>query len=479
MEKKEWQSLLRRFKEQLAQRLWSLTPLSETEKELFFRDCLSQLADFERDVSSFCETLLSHEKSSAEENDLLRSLLGVPGDELKTRAVSLGRELGSAKTEIESLRENDAALHLKWKQTEQENALLRERIRELEEKSTRGQLEQMKMREEDIRQFSESNQKLKNQLSDLEARLSNLRHLFVEANQKLVTEKQEEISLLQKKLLDEMETALQERQRLLWAEEEMFTKSIAQRVRQTLVAAQGQLLLTLERMGLMDPETKNETQWKARLHLLMEGADNLADSFKDIHRHLEEVTQTLDDYLSLAQHNELKKEALSLKELVARQMAEIYEKRQPTLSVELLSEDPLPTVDADRAMIQFVVDTLLRNALEALPNESGQITISLKKASSRDEVQLAVRDSGSGIPDAIKPRLFQPFFTTKSHRQGLSLSRSKRYAELHGGRLELIDSGPEGTVFQLDLPVNSQAALNLERARAASLLGEKMPSQRG
>jgi signal transduction histidine kinase len=55
------------------------------------------------------------------------------------------------------------------------------------------------------------------------------------------------------------------------------------------------------------------------------------------------------------------------------------------------------------------------------------------------------------------PRLFQPFFSTKEHRQGLSLSRAKRYVEFHGGTLELIQSGEKGASFQLELPIKMTA----------------------
>ena len=55
----------------------------------------------------------------------------------------------------------------------------------------------MKLREDDIRFYSETHDALRNQLGDLESRLGNLRELFAESNKKLLTDKQEEISLLQ------------------------------------------------------------------------------------------------------------------------------------------------------------------------------------------------------------------------------------------------------------------------------------------
>ncbi|MBV9079592.1 MAG: ATP-binding protein, partial [Elusimicrobia bacterium] len=99
-----------------------------------------------------------------------------------------------------------------------------------------------------------------------------------------------------------------------------------------------------------------------------------------------------------------------------------------------------------------VVRELLKNAVEALPEGAGHVVISLKHVPERGRVQIMVRDSGQGIPDHLRPRLFQPFFTTKEHRQGLSLSRAKRYIEFHNGTLEVIATGPDGTLFQVELP---------------------------
>ena len=59
---------------------------------------------------------------------------------------------------------------------------------------------------------------------------------------------------------------------------------------------------------------------------------------------------------------------------------------------------------------------------------------------------MVVKDSGQGIPTYLVPRLYQPFFTSKPGRQGLSLSRTKRYVELHGGQIELLKTGEDGTM---------------------------------
>jgi signal transduction histidine kinase len=74
---------------------------------------------------------------------------------------------------------------------------------------------------------------------------------------------------------------------------------------------------------------------------------------------------------------------------------------------------------------------------------------------------MTVRDTGAGVPPHLLPRVFEPFFTTKEHRQGLSLSRAKRYVELHGGILQLLSSGKDGTIFQMELPLQGASLVKL------------------
>lgn len=463
----EWHVLLRRYKERLAQRLWTLPTVSEAEKEMLFREMLSDLDQFESEIQNFQTAAHSKERSSKEENDLLRSLLGVPGDELKTRILTITQELASIRKSLEEREEESSEVKRRYEESTEENEQLRNRLRELENGADQFRLQQMKLREDDIRFFSENHEGLKNQLKDLESRLSNLRHLFAQANDKYLSEKQEEISLLQSRLLDEMEAALRKKQQLSWNEEEMFAKGVAHRVRTALVSAQGQLMLTLERLGLLDPETKTEAFWKARLRLLVEGAGELSKNFKSIQALLHDVTATLDDYLHLTHRREITREPVSLNEIVQAEMAELYADRRPTLSVEFLSDDPMPNVSGDPALLRFILKELMKNALEALPAGSGKIVISLKNQISKQSVQVLLRDTGTGIPEHLQSRLFQPFFSTKEHRQGLSLSRAKRYAEFHGGELVLIQTSPNGTTFQLELPLGESQPM-LERGTVRS-----------
>lgn len=453
----DWQTLLRKFKEQLAQRLWAIPTISESEKEMVYKEYLTDLHNLENGIAEFYDDVQGKERLSKDENELLRSLMGVPGDELRTRTLSLQHELATSRKNVDEGEEEIKSLASRAAQLEEENEFLRKRMVEQEQQSSSDRLVYERVRQDDIKYFSESHEQLKNELKDLETRLSNLRSLFTESNTQLLTDKQQEISQMQKKLLDDMEVALRRKQELSWAEEEMFAKGVAHRVRAALVSAQGQLFLTLERLGFLDPETKSEATWKARLKLMMEGGGALTENFRTLQKQFQDLTRTLDDYMHLTGRRQIVASAVQIKDLVNEALAELYTDRRPTLNVEVHVDDPMPTIQGDEELLRFVVTALLRNALEAIPNETGQIEITLRNMASQGQVQLIIRDSGKGVPDHVQPRLFQPFMTTKEGRQGLSLSRARRYVGLHGGQLDVVQTGENGTTFKVDLPIKKAA----------------------
>jgi two-component system, NtrC family, sensor kinase len=84
------------------------------------------------------------------------------------------------------------------------------------------------------------------------------------------------------------------------------------------------------------------------------------------------------------------------------------------------------------------------------------VTVSTKKVG--DKVEIRVQDNGTGIPDSVKAKIFQPFFTTKPTGQGTGLGLSLAYdivTKGHGGELKVETKEGEGTVFVIQLPVKN------------------------
>ena len=114
--------------------------------------------------------------------------------------------------------------------------------------------------------------------------------------------------------------------------------------------------------------------------------------------------------------------------------------------------DPLLLIDADREQLYRILLNVIRNAADAVKDrEYGNV----KVIAAREGNAVAIRicDNGRGIPDAMQPKLFQPFaFSTRSAGTGLGLAIARDLARAHGGDVVLESTGGSGTCFRIDIP---------------------------
>jgi two-component system, chemotaxis family, CheB/CheR fusion protein len=111
------------------------------------------------------------------------------------------------------------------------------------------------------------------------------------------------------------------------------------------------------------------------------------------------------------------------------------------------------TVVVDSTFINRIMYNLVNNAVQAMPN-GGKLTIhSFKEA---NDVIISVKDTGVGIPEAVKGKLFTPMFTTKAKGQGFGLAVIKRMTESLGGTVTFESQEDKGTTFTIRLPQSTQ-----------------------
>ena len=114
-------------------------------------------------------------------------------------------------------------------------------------------------------------------------------------------------------------------------------------------------------------------------------------------------------------------------------------------------DQTLPKIKVDLTFLKRVLVNLTTNAVQAMP-QGGKLII---KATQQDgNVVISVADTGSGIADDIKPKIFQPLMTTKAKGQGFGLAVVKRLVEAQGGSISFESNVGEGTVFRIMLPAN-------------------------
>src|SRR5262252_1863929 len=127
--------------------------------------------------------------------------------------------------------------------------------------------------------------------------------------------------------------------------------------------------------------------------------------------------------------------------------------RDPRLMVERGDSDAVPPVWGDPFRLAEVFGNLIDNALEAAPS-SGLVRVRIEPPDG-EHVRVIVENSGAGIPEEIRERIFHPFFTTKPRGTGLGLPIARQIVEAHRGRLHVESDGVSETTFVVELPTTA------------------------
>jgi two-component system NtrC family sensor kinase len=119
-------------------------------------------------------------------------------------------------------------------------------------------------------------------------------------------------------------------------------------------------------------------------------------------------------------------------------------------------DSTLPKVHCDPSQIEQVLLALMMNAIDAMPR-GGNLWLQTRPGHQSQEIELVVRDDGTGIAPEILPQIFEPFLTTKeaSHGVGLGLAISHSIVERHHGRIEVQSELGKGTCFTVALPLDA------------------------
>ncbi len=123
--------------------------------------------------------------------------------------------------------------------------------------------------------------------------------------------------------------------------------------------------------------------------------------------------------------------------------------------VERHYEDELPQVPLDESLCEQAFLNLVQNAYEAMEEHGGTLRVEAGIATvhEREGVQLVLADTGTGIPDALREEIFNPFVTTKKTGVGLGLSIVSKIIDGHGGSIHVENSAQGGAVFTLFFPL--------------------------
>jgi len=171
----------------------------------------------------------------------------------------------------------------------------------------------------------------------------------------------------------------------------------------------------------------------------------------EVHREILHIQAILNDLLSYARPRPPHFHPANLNTTV-EQAVELSRQQVRTKPIQVKFEPnpSLPPVEHDPALIQQVVLNLILNGIQAIAS-TGEVSVSLGR--DHDSVIVQVSDTGKGIPAEALPRIFKPFFTTRSEGTGLGLSLANSIVQSHGGYIDVESAPGKGSQFKVSLPL--------------------------
>ena len=196
----------------------------------------------------------------------------------------------------------------------------------------------------------------------------------------------------------------------------------------------------LERGTRLDPGSR---------HVLDDCAATIAAS-------VETVRTLVDEFSTLARFPTAQPQPANINSIVESALA-MFNGRLDNIRVQTFLAPNLPRVMADPEAMKRALANLVDNAAEAMQGSMlREIQISTSLVASRDAIEVAVSDTGHGVTQELKERLFLPYFSTKKRGTGLGLAIVNRIIEDHRGSIRVEENRPVGTKFVVELPVASE-----------------------
>ena len=175
------------------------------------------------------------------------------------------------------------------------------------------------------------------------------------------------------------------------------------------------------------------------------------EEVEEILKQTERVSLITQNLLSFAHEQRIHPEQVMLGTLLDEILDQLS--HQASMSEILVRKNMgnnLPHIEGDRERLRQVFTNILLNAVQAM---DGRGTLTLSASFNAREVQVRIEDTGPGLADDCREKIFNPFFTTKSNGTGLGLSVSYGIVQAHGGSIEVSSVAGQGAVFTVHLPL--------------------------
>ena len=169
---------------------------------------------------------------------------------------------------------------------------------------------------------------------------------------------------------------------------------------------------------------------------------------------VDELKTLVDEFSNFARMPAAQPSPNSLNDII-REAVALYQQAHRSIAFTVEMDESLPLLQLDRDQIKRVIINLLENAIAAIEND-GAIEISSRYNRELRMATCVIADNGHGIAPEDRPRLFEPYFSTRKTGTGLGLAIVNTIIADHHGFIRVKDNEPKGTRFILEFPVNKQ-----------------------
>jgi two-component system NtrC family sensor kinase len=203
--------------------------------------------------------------------------------------------------------------------------------------------------------------------------------------------------------------------------------------------------------SLIQTSAESIGEWDVGNEVRDEVIDDLEFSLKELKRAGDIVRSLLD----LSRQTQVYVEPVDINVAIDDALRVLYNQHKHLpVEIEKKYDDGLPYVEGNFANLGQVFINVIKNAIEALTNGTGKITLATSYKDEKGSVLIECRDTGKGISDNLMQNIFKPFFTTKEVGKGtgLGLYISHEIVKRHGGNISVTSGDGKETVFSIELP---------------------------
>jgi len=239
---------------------------------------------------------------------------------------------------------------------------------------------------------------------------------------------------------------------LLRAQKQMAWKEVARRVAHEIKNPLTPVALSSERIhkhiGRLDAQLTEHAIESPSIGIIRKCSEIITSS-------VETMRDLVDQFSALAQFPSSRLRPADLNAIVENALA-IFAGRLQNVTLKVNLAHDLPLVMADPEAMKRALTNLIDNAAEAMqPCLLRELTLSTALVHNGNSIELTVADTGPGVTDEMRERLFLPYFSTKERGTGLGLTITAKIVQEHDGNIRAIANLPTGSIFIIELPVTT------------------------